>query len=187
MWSVRAGGTLCVDDGGGRAMDGLVLVAYGSRRGATREVAEAVCEVLQEAGVRAHLRPAGEVRDLDGYGAVVLGGSLYVGRWHRAAHAFLRRHATSLHERPLAVFALGPLPRRGERDWDESRRQLDSALAHHDVEPELVEVFGGRIDPARLPFPLSKLPPEDARDWAAIEAWARSLPAALRVRTPALL
>lgn len=167
-------------------MDGIVLVAYASRHGSTREVAEAVCESLQEAGVRAHLRPVGEVRDLTGYGAVVLGGSLYVGRWHAGAHRFLRRHAAAFADRPLAVFALGPIPKRDE-DWAESRRQLAGALRRHAVEPVLVEVFGGRIDPEQLPFPLSRLQAADTRDWDVISGWARSLPAALGANAPALV
>jgi menaquinone-dependent protoporphyrinogen oxidase len=168
-------------------MAGPVLVAYATRSGATREVAQAVCESLHGHGVRAHLRPAGEVRDLDGYDAVVLGGALYVGRLHRAARRFLGRHEVALADRPLAVFALGPIPKHGEEDWLEARRHLDRELARHAVEPALVEVFGGRIDPERLPFPLSLLPPEDARDWDAIGAWAESLPEALGLHAPALV
>jgi menaquinone-dependent protoporphyrinogen oxidase len=164
-------------------MDGPVLVAYASKHGSTREVAEAICGALQAARCRAHLRPASEIRDLDGYGAVVLGGSIYMGRWHRSAHAFLRRHRRALAETPLAVFALGPTPR-GPVDFDSARAQLDGALAKHDVEPVLVEVFGGRIDPERFVFPLSKMPAEDARDWEVIAAWAEALPEALE-RAPA--
>jgi len=48
-------------------------------------------------------------------------------------------------------------------------------------------VFGGRIEPARLPFPLSAMPAADARDWDAIRSWADALPAALEVHTPALV
>jgi menaquinone-dependent protoporphyrinogen oxidase len=162
-------------------MDEIVLVAYASKHGSTREVAEAVCGSLQEAGQRAHLRPAGEVRDLDGYGAVVLGGSIYMGRWHRSAHAFLRRHERALAERPLAVFALGPTGK-GPVDYAGSLGQLRAALAKHEVSPVLIEVFGGRIDPTRLPFPLSRLPAEDARDWDAIAAWTAALPAELGLR-----
>jgi len=168
-------------------MDGIVLVAYASRHGSTREVAEAVCESLQAEGMRAHLRPASEVRDLTGYGSVVLGGSLYVGRWHGSAHRFLRRHAGALEARPLAVFALGPIPKRGEEDWADSRRQLEAALRRHAVKPVLTEVFGGRIDPTHLVFPLSKIEAADARDWDAIAAWAASLPVALGARSSALV
>lgn len=167
-------------------MDGVVLVAYASRKGSTREAAERICEALHAVGVRAHLRPASEVRELAGYGPVVLGGSIYLGRWHHSAHRFLRRHASALRGRPLAVFALGPRTTE-PADWEESRQQLDSALARHDLDPVLVEVFGGRVDPERFRFPLSKLPAQDVRDWDAVDAWARSLPAALEARSPALV
>jgi len=159
-------------------MDGPVLVAYASNHGSTREVGEAICKPLEESGLRAHLRPAMDVRDLDGYAAVVLGGPLYMGHWHRHAHAFLRRNARSLAGLPLAVFALGPL-HDDPKEWSEARAQLDTAIARHGVEPRAVEMFGGRVDPALLHFPFSKMPAGDARDWDAIAAWGEALPEAL--------
>jgi menaquinone-dependent protoporphyrinogen oxidase len=57
-------------------VDGVVLVAYASKHGSTREIAERICETIQSTGLRAHLRPAAGVDDLDGYGGVVLGGSI---------------------------------------------------------------------------------------------------------------
>ena len=159
-------------------MDGPVLVAYASNHGSTREVGEAICKPLEESGLRAHLRPAMDVRDLDGYAAVVLGGPLYMGHWHRHAHAFLRRNARSLAGLPLAVFALGPL-HDDPKEWSEARAQLDTAIARHGVEPRAVEMFGGRVDPSLLHFPFSKMPAGDARDWDAIAAWGEALPEAL--------
>ena len=166
-------------------MDGPLLVAYASKYGSTREVAEAICSTLQEAGLRAHLRPTTDVRDLDGYDAVVLGAPLYMGRWHRHAHAFLRRHHRALAGKPLAVFALGPLHDDVEKEWSDARSQLDAAIARHGVEPQAVEVFGGRVDPSQLRFPFSKIPGGDARDWDAIAAWGEALPEALGLLVPA--
>jgi len=159
-------------------MDGVVLVAYVSNHGSTREVAEAITGSLEKAGLRAELRPATEVGELDGYDAVVLGAPIYMGRWQRHAHSFLRHHRDALAERPLAVFALGPL-HDDPKEWSEARVQLDAALARHDVEPCVVELFGGRIDPSHLRFPFTKIPPGDARDWSAIAAWGEALPEAL--------
>lgn len=162
-------------------MDGPVLVAYASTHGSTREVAEAICTPLQEAGLRAHLRPAMDVRELDGYDAVVLGAPLYMGRWHRHAHAFLRRNHRALAGRPLAVFALGPL-HDDEKEWSDARAQLDAAVARHGIEAQVVEIFGGRVDPSQLHFPFSKMPAGDARDWDAIAAWGEALPELLGLR-----
>jgi menaquinone-dependent protoporphyrinogen oxidase len=168
-------------------MDGPVLVAYASNHGSTREVGEAISGSLEQAGLRAHLRPAMDVRDVDGYDAVVLGAPIYMGHWHRHAHAFLRRNRRALAGRPLAVYALGPL-HDDPKEWSEARAQLDAALARHGVEPQAVELFGGRVDPSYLHFPFSKMPPGDARDWSAITAWAETLPEALGLRElPALV
>jgi menaquinone-dependent protoporphyrinogen oxidase len=162
-------------------MDGPLLVAYASNHGSTREVGEAICIPLERAGLRAHLRPAMDVRELDGYAAVVLGAPLYMGRWHRHAHAFLRRNHRSLAGRPLAVFALGPL-HDDPKDWSDARAQLDAAIARHGLKPQAVAVFGGKVDPAQLHFPFSKMPAGDIRDWDAIAAWGEALPEVLGLR-----
>jgi menaquinone-dependent protoporphyrinogen oxidase len=158
-------------------MDGRLLVAYATRHGSTREVAERIGETIEARGGAVEVRPADDVVQLDGYEAVVLGGSLYMGGWHRGAHRFLDRFEQELMERPLAVFALGPTGD-GPVDAKGARQQLDKALArHHDIVPTAVAVFGGRIDPTELPFPFSRMKASDARDWSAIEAWADELAA----------
>jgi menaquinone-dependent protoporphyrinogen oxidase len=102
----------------------------------------------------------------------VLGGALYMGRWHTDARRFLKRHREVLADLPVAVFALGPLALK-ERDVVGSRKQLDRALAKvPEVDPFSVAVFGGVVDPTKLRFPFSRMPRSDARDWDAIAAWA---------------
>jgi menaquinone-dependent protoporphyrinogen oxidase len=144
----------------------MILVAYASKRGSTKEVAVFVAKRLRGHGLVTDLRPAAEVDDLAPYDAVVVGGSLYFGRWHGDAIGLLKRHRL---DRPLAAFALGPKTAE-EQDLAESRAQLDRALKG--VEPATVAVFGGVIDPAKLRFPLNRMPASDARDWDAIAAWA---------------
>ena len=153
----------------GGAMRPSILVAYGSKKGSTAEVAAFVGKRLRERGLAADVRRAAEVEDLAFYDGVVLGGSLYFGRWHDDATSFLKRFRAPLADRPLAVFALGPKTA-AEDDLAESRAQLDRALG--DADPETVAVFGGVIDPAKLRFPLNRMPASDARVWTAIAAWA---------------
>jgi menaquinone-dependent protoporphyrinogen oxidase len=149
-----------------------LLAAYASKHGSTREVAEAVAKKLAEAGREVEIRRAGDVENLTPYDGVVLGGSLYFGRWHEGAARFLAKHRRRLSELPLAVFALGPMTAE-PNDLADSRGQLDQALQKvPEVEPRGVAVFGGVIDPTTLRFPLSRMPASDARDWEAIEAWA---------------
>jgi menaquinone-dependent protoporphyrinogen oxidase len=152
-----------------------VLVAYATKKGSTREVAEAVAARLRELGLAVEERPAGDVADVAPYDAVVLGGALYMGRWHRDARRFLRSHRGNLAEMPLAVFAIGPLTAE-EHDLDGARKQLERALSKvPEIRPASVGVFGGVIDPAKLRFPFNHMPAGDARDWEAIRAWAETI------------
>jgi menaquinone-dependent protoporphyrinogen oxidase len=162
-------------------MELVVLVAYATRAGSTREVAEAVAAELRSHGVDARLQAACEVTDLAPYDAVVLGGALYVGRWHRDARRFLKRHRSQLDRLPLAVFALGPQSLEPDQ-VEQSRKQLERAVAS--VRPIATAVFGGVVDPASLPFPFNRMPASDARDWDAIRAWSDEL-ASLLVPTAA--
>jgi menaquinone-dependent protoporphyrinogen oxidase len=158
-----------------------ILVGYATRYGSTQEVAEAVAETLRECGLEAEVQPLRDVRTLEGYSAVVLGASLYMYRWHKDAQRFLSRHRKALEERPVAVFALGPVhDPHDEEEWQGSRAQLDRALAKYPwLSPVAVEMFGGKFDPALLRFPLNlfagKEPASDIRDWAAIRTWASNL------------
>jgi menaquinone-dependent protoporphyrinogen oxidase len=148
------------------------LVAFATKRGSTRAVAAAIAESLAGRGLDVDLRAAAEVEDLRGYDAVVLGGALYVGRWHADARRFLRRHRAALTGLPLAVFGMGPLTLE-PGDVEGSRKQLQRALAHTpELHPVAVGVFGGVVDPSKLHFPFKNMPASDARDWDAIEAWA---------------
>ncbi|HLB03791.1 MAG TPA: flavodoxin domain-containing protein [Gaiellaceae bacterium] len=163
-------------------MAGSVLVAYATKKGSTREVAEAIAGTLRAQGLEVELRPAGEVGDVGGYDGVVLGGALYMARWHPDARQFLRRHRKALATLPVAVFGMGPLAL-AERDVAGSRQQLERALAKTpEVNPVSVAIFGAVVDPAKLRFPFSHMPATDARDWDAIRAWAEEVAAELVAR-----
>jgi menaquinone-dependent protoporphyrinogen oxidase len=150
-----------------------ILVAYASRHGSTREVADAVAATLRSRGLAVDVMPAGDVGHLRHYAGVVLGGALYTGRLHKDARRFLARHRDALAGRVLAVFALGPRTLAPD-DVAASRAQVDRALARG-PKPVSVTVFGGVVQPGRLRFPFNRMPASDARDWTAIAAWASAL------------
>src|SRR5262245_60714321 len=86
-----------------------VLVAYGTKNGSTAGIADMIAAELAADGVAVDVQPAAQVRSIDGYDAVVLGGALYAGRWHRDARRFARRYAAGLRTLPVWVFSSGPL------------------------------------------------------------------------------
>jgi menaquinone-dependent protoporphyrinogen oxidase len=162
-------------------MSKSILVAFATRTGSTKEVAEAIAEALRETSASVDLRPAREVRSLAGYRSVVLGAPLYMFHWHKDAQGFLNRHHEALTDLPVAVFALGPFHDE-EKEWETIRKQLDGEVEKFPwLKPVAQEVFGGKFDPALLRFPLTlipamkKMPASDARNWDAIRAWARNL------------
>jgi len=171
-------------------MPASVLVAYATRYGSTQEVAEALAATLRECGLAVDIQPMREVRTLAGYTAVVLGAPLIMFHWHKDALRFLSRHREALTERPVAVFALGPM-HDDEKEWQGAREQIDKELAKFPwLTPVALEVFGGKFDPAKLSFPwnlvpaLRQMPASDIRDWTAIRAWASSLPDKLQPALP---
>lgn len=161
-----------------------VLVAYASKYGSTREVAERVAACLRAAGLNADVTPVGEVRSLEGYSAVVLGTALYFFMWRGEAHRFLRRHRKQLLDLPVALFGLGPIEDKPEQ-FKGAREHLDKGLAKHDwLRPVAVTVFGGKFDPSGLRFPdnnpaMRGMAAADLRDFDKIDAWADSLVGAL--------
>ena len=160
-----------------RPMTPRVLIVYASKKGSTREVAQAIADRLEVDGLRTVVQPASDRVDLGAFDAVVIGGALYMGRWHRDARRFLHRHRRVLGTMPVAVYAMGPTTM-ADHAVASSLGQLERGLASaREVSPVAVGVFGGVVDPARLRFPFNRMPPSDARDWDAISAWADELAA----------
>ncbi|MCW8376134.1 flavodoxin domain-containing protein [Streptomyces justiciae] len=158
-------------------MTGGVLVAYGTTNGSTAQIAESVAEVLNKAGLQAWARPAASVGSVAAYDAVVVGGGLYAGRWHRHARRFVRRHHRALAAKPLWLFSSGPLDASAsEKDIPpvpgvrRAMTRLD-ARGHVTFGGRLVEGAAGRI--AKMIVRNGK--GGDFRDFALIEEWAEGI------------
>lgn len=137
-----------------------VLVAYGSKRGGTADLAGMIGHELTGFGFEVDVRPARTVAHLDGYDAIVICGALHSARWDHDVRRFARRHPRALRRRPVWLVSAAVLgdgsskaelpPAReiesiekmvlaiGARDRVTFARQSDSTRA------------GGRLDAAEL-------------------------------------
>ena len=166
-----------------------ILVAYASKHGATRQIAERIGETLRAAGRDAEVRPIEAAGDPAGYDAFVIGSAVYLGSWRKEATAFVRRNRAVLANRPVWLFSSGPL---GTATTDAQGRDLREAAAPKElaeltqaITPRDHRVFFGALDRTRLGFPerlLRMLPAGrelllegDFRDWADVESWARGI------------
>ena len=156
-----------------------VLLAYASRMGATREIAEVLADELRQTDHTVTIASCATAPDADEFDAVVIGSALYAGRWMPEASSYLRRQATHLTSRPTFLFQSGPC--------DADRHSATSTAAPHAVTkivrrfglPEPI-TFAGRLDPTKATGRMSRwmanaLPAGDFRDWTAIRAWGYAI------------
>lgn len=168
-------------------MTAQVLVAYATKYGATAGIAEKIGEVLRGAGLQVDVLPAGKVRDLTPYQAVVLGSAVYAGQWRKQAIRFLETHEQKLAALPVWIFSSGPT---AEGDpvqlLDGWRFPVAQQPIADRIQPRDITVFHGALDVQKLSLPekliikAMKAPTGDFRDWAAITAWAKSIAATLK-------
>jgi menaquinone-dependent protoporphyrinogen oxidase len=163
-------------------MTARVLVAYGSKYGATAGIAEAIGATLREHGLAADVRPAAEVDRIDDYDAMVVGGGLYVSRWHGDAVGFLRRFERELATRPTWLFSSGPTggtPKAELELRDVLARQPgppgNIAKLAGRIRPRSHRTFGGRAGSDMGGIFARWIPKGDWRDFDAVRAWAGAI------------
>jgi menaquinone-dependent protoporphyrinogen oxidase len=176
------------------------LVAYASRHGATREIAEWIAGTLLAAGEEVTIAAVTDPVDVAEYEAFVIGSAAYMGHWLGDATAFVRRHRAILTGRPVWLFSSGPVgdapvdpTKRQEMiessrpldfdEFDASLRPRDEAVFFgawdRDAQPVgLVERIGAAF--MRLPVVANSVPFGDYRDRPAVEAWAVGIARDLR-------
>ncbi len=155
-----------------------ILVAYATMAGSTADVAQAVGEEITKSGLQVDVLPLSDVKDLEAYDGVVVGGPMIMG-WHRAALGFLKKHRSAFQRIPLAVFVMAlSLTQTGETSVDGMPITMDEKLpkppqkvgrlnfreryarvsnyvqpiisATRPVKPVSIGLFGGRLEYGRL-------------------------------------
>jgi menaquinone-dependent protoporphyrinogen oxidase len=153
-----------------------VLVAFGSKRGGTAEIARAIADTLRAQGLAVDCMRAAEVRDVASYDAFVVGGALYAARWIREARRFVARNAAALRARPVWMFSSGPLDDSANQRVIGPVRGAAALMAH--VGAKGHATFGGRLAADATGFPaaaMAKTHAGDWRSWDQIHDWARDI------------
>lgn len=154
-----------------------VLVAVASRHGSTREIGDAVAEVLDEAGFDVTVADPDDVDTVEPYGAVVLGSSVYVGRWAASARAMVERCACCLVSRPVWLFSSGPV---GYPPAPESPPEEIAGIVSR-LRARGHRTFPGRLDNGalglaeRAAVALLQAEQGDFRVWADVADWAAAI------------
>lgn len=168
-------------------MDKKVLIAYGSKYGATKEIAEKIGEVLKQEGLMADVVSADKVKDIADYQGVVIGSAAYIGGWRKEVNNFIKKHEQTLAERGVWIFSSGPTekgdPVKLLQGW-----LYPSGLKEiiERIKPRDITVFHGVINAQKLNFlekymlKMVKTEIGDFRDWDMIAGWAKGIAEALK-------
>lgn len=105
-----------------------ILVTYATMAGSTAEVAQAIGEEIAKSGHQVYVLSVDEVKHLESYDGVVVGGPMIMG-WHRSALGFLKKNRSTFQRIPLAIFVLAmSLTQTGETKVDGVEVNVDETL-----------------------------------------------------------
>lgn len=158
-----------------------VLVAAGSKHGATEEIAHAIGDELILKGLEVEVTMTPTATDLSGADAVVIGSAVYAGSWMKSIKRFVTENQAALATKRVWLFSSGPVgePPKPEEDPTDAAPMMAATGAEEHL------VFAGKIDRSKLGLAeraivkALKIKEGDYRPWDDIRAWtdtiARSL------------
>jgi menaquinone-dependent protoporphyrinogen oxidase len=162
-----------------------MLVSAASKHGATAEIAQAICAALSSAGIDAEVRRPEDVSTVAPYDGVVLGSSVYAGRWLEPAKSLVERESVALASKPVWLFSSGPLGdplKPVEEPADVAAiRTATNAVDHR--------VFAGKLERRELGFAERAIvavvhaPDGDFRQWETVLDWASGIARTMQART----
>ena len=93
-----------------------VLVTWSSKRGGTEGIGRIIGEELRARAFEVIAASVDDVRAVDSFDAVIVGGALYGNRWPRKMRSFVNRHERQLRKVPVWFFSSGPLDDSADRE-----------------------------------------------------------------------
>jgi menaquinone-dependent protoporphyrinogen oxidase len=167
-----------------------ILVAYASRAGSTRGIAEFIGEKLGEKGLQADVKGVSSSIDPGAYDAFIIGSAVYQYHWLKEAKEFVSKNRAVLAVRPVWVFSSGPTGRNPTDKKGRDLKEVDAPKERDEIgesiHPRDHHIFFGAFYPDRIKgamgFFARMAPKEDQgdfRNWPEIEAWTNDIASSL--------
>jgi menaquinone-dependent protoporphyrinogen oxidase len=162
-----------------------VLVAYASKMGSTKEIAEVIGVELARVGLDVQVRDACDVTTVHGYDAVVVGSAIYADKWRPDAVrvvGLIVDKTEDVGPSPTWLFHSGPCGAAAAASDVVAPKRVRQAAHQLGVAPPVT--FGGRLEPATAKGFIARKMAKgkmagDFRDFDRIREWAASIAAQL--------
>lgn len=178
-----------------------ILIAYGTRYGATTSTAEEISKVLQGEGFEVKVVNLKEekVKDISKFELVIIGSGMKMEMWTSKAKAFLNKFSGELKKKKVAIFVSSGgralMEYKGENDEiiRINKKYLEDKASKYDLNPISMTMFGGIWDynqMSKIYRKFLKAEKEnfiaagiketepgvyDTRNWDEIRNWAKEL------------
>jgi menaquinone-dependent protoporphyrinogen oxidase len=178
-----------------------ILIAYGTRYGATTGTAEEIAKILQGEGFEVKVVNLEEekIKDISKFELVIIGSGMKIDRWTSKAKAFLNKFGNELKNKKVAIFVSSGgralMEYKGERDEIDriTKKYLEDKASKYDLNPISMMMFGGIWDYNQMgriyrkfldaekenfiPAGFKEIKPGvyDSRNWDEIRKWAKEL------------
>jgi menaquinone-dependent protoporphyrinogen oxidase len=178
-----------------------ILIAFGTRYGATAGTAEEIANILQ--GERFEVKIVNlkeeEIKDISKFDLVIIGSGMKIHKWTSKANKFLNKFSNNLKKKKVAIFVSSGgralLEYKGEHEEIEGmiKKYLEDKASNYDLNPISMRMFGGIwdfnqmgkmyrkfIEPEKenfIPAGFKETEPGvyDSRNWDEIRKWAKEL------------
>ncbi len=178
-----------------------ILIAYGTRYGATTSTAEEIAKVFQGEGFEVKVVNLKEekVKDISKFELIIIGSGMKMEMWTSKAKAFLNKFSNELKKKKVAIFvssgARSLMEYKGEHGEiiRINKKYLEDKASKYDLNPVSMTMFGGIWDYNQIgkiyrkfinaekenfiPAGIKETEPGvyDSRNWDAIRKWANEL------------
>ncbi|MGB5912524.1 MAG: flavodoxin domain-containing protein [Promethearchaeia archaeon] len=178
-----------------------ILIAYGTRYGATASTVEEIAKVLQGEGFEVEVVNLKEekVKDITKFEVVIIGSGMRMEMWTSKAKAFLKKFSSELKKKKVAIFVSSGgralIEHKGEYDEIKriTKKYLEDKASKYGLNPISMTMFGGVwdynqmskiyrkfLDAEKENFVAAGIKETepgvyDTRNWDNIRKWAKEL------------